>query len=109
MEEVVDFLETNVLCGEIEIERDGEVTYPEISYAPVSGQPGMGKFPFHKTSSMVSELAPVILFLKYSGASGRLACPGGAGIALAPCEPTADGQRDNAVGERWCQGHHHDA
>ena len=72
MEEVVDFLETNVLRGEIEIERDGEVTYPEISYAPVSGQPGMGKFPFHKTSSMVSELAPVILFLKYLVRPGDL-------------------------------------
>ena len=72
MEEVVDFLETNVLRGKIDIEQDGEVTYPEISYAPVSGQPDTGKFPFHKTSSMVSELAPVILFLKYLVRPGDL-------------------------------------
>jgi len=72
MEAVVDFLETNVLRGNIDIERDGEVTYPEISYAPFSGQPDAGKFPFHKTSSMVSELAPVILFLKYLVRPGDL-------------------------------------
>lgn len=72
MEEVVDFLETNVLRGKIDIERDGEVTYPEISYAPVSGQPDTDKFPFYKTSSMVSELAPVILFLRYLVRPGDL-------------------------------------
>ena len=70
--EEVDFLETHVLRGKIDIERDREVTYPEISYAPVSGQPDTGKFPFHKTSSMVSELAPVILFLKYLVRPGDL-------------------------------------
>ncbi len=32
----------------------------------------MGRFPFHKTSSMVSELAPVILFLKYLVGPGDL-------------------------------------
>lgn len=72
VEEVVDFLETQVVRGKIDIERDREVTYPEISYAPVSGQPDTGKFPFHKTSSMVSELAPVILFLKYLVRPGDL-------------------------------------
>ena len=65
MENVVDFLERGVVGGKIDIERTGEVTYPEITYAPIAGQPDMGKFPFHRTSSMVSELAPVILFLKY--------------------------------------------
>jgi hypothetical protein len=72
IEEVVGFLEAEVLRGKIDIERDREVTYPEISYAPVSGQPDTGKFPFHKTSSMVSELAPVILFLKYLVRPGDL-------------------------------------
>ncbi len=72
VEDVVDFLETQVLRGKIDIERDREMTYPEISYAPVSGQPDTGKFPFHKTSSMVSELAPVILFLKYLVRPGDL-------------------------------------
>ncbi len=72
MEEVVDFLEREVVRGRIDIERSGEVTYPEISYAPITGQHDMGKFPFHKTSSMVSELAPVILFLKYLVRPGDL-------------------------------------
>ncbi len=65
MGEVVDFMEREVVRGKVDIERSGEVTYPEISYAPITAQPIVGKFPFHKTSSMVSELAPVILFLKY--------------------------------------------
>ena len=72
IEDVVGFLEAEVLRGKIDIDRDGEVTYPEISYAPASGQPDTGKFPFHKTSSMVSELAPVILFLKYLVRPGDL-------------------------------------
>ena len=72
MGEVVDFLEREVVRGKIDIERSGEVTYPEILYAPITDQPVVGKFPFHKTSSMVSELAPVILFLKYLVRPGDL-------------------------------------
>ena len=62
---VVEFLENEVVKGRIDIEASGQVTYPEIVYAPSLGQPSMGSLPFHRTSSMVSELAPVILFLKY--------------------------------------------
>ncbi len=65
MESVVDFLEHEVVRGTIDIERSGDITYPEITYTPFIGQPEVGKLPFHRTSSMVSELAPVILFLKY--------------------------------------------
>ncbi len=65
MAEVVEFLENEVVKGRIDIEASGQVTYPEIVYAPSLGQPSMGSLPFHRTSSMVSELAPVILFLKY--------------------------------------------
>ena len=65
LDEVADFLEREVVRGRIDIEKSAEITYPEISYEPLEGQPDMGIFPFHKTSSMVSELAPVILFLKY--------------------------------------------
>lgn len=72
LEEVADFLEENVLRGKIDIDKDAEVTYPEITYSPVSGQPGTGKFPLRKTSSMVSELAPVVLFLKYLVNQGDL-------------------------------------
>ena len=65
VEDVVAFLERDVVRGRIDIDRSGEVPYPEISYAPIVGQPDVGEYPFHRTSSMVSELAPVILFLKY--------------------------------------------
>ena len=65
MAKVVEFLENEVVKGRIDIEASGQVTYPEIVYAPSLGQPSMGSLPFHRTSSMVSELAPVILFLKY--------------------------------------------
>ena len=69
---VVNFMEREVLQGGIDIERGEETTYPEISYFPIAGQPDIGRFPFHKTSSMVSELAPVVLFLKYLVRPGDL-------------------------------------
>ncbi len=72
IENVVRFLEREVVGGSIDIERSGEVTYPEILYAPIGGQPNAGTFPLHKTSSMVSELAPVILFLKHLVSPGDL-------------------------------------
>jgi len=53
------FLESQVTKGAIDIEA-GKLEYPEIYYEPDSG-----KFPLHRTSSMVSELAPMVLFLKY--------------------------------------------
>lgn len=72
IEEAVAFLEGEVVHGSIAIERTHDLTYPEISYSPTRGQPGMGNFPLSKTSSMVSELAPVILFLKYLVRAGDL-------------------------------------
>lgn len=72
LKEVVDFLENKVVRGKIDIDRGKEITYPEISYIPSTGQPDMGHFPFHKTSSMVSELAPLVLFLKYLVRQGDL-------------------------------------
>lgn len=63
--DVVDFLERQVLQGKIVIEQEEKLTYPNIYYEPFRSQPAMGKFPLSRTSSMVSELAPVILFLKY--------------------------------------------
>lgn len=53
------FLESEVTKGAIDIEA-GKLEYPEIYYEPKTG-----KFPLHRTSSMVSELAPMVLFLKY--------------------------------------------
>ena len=53
------FFESEVTKGAIDIEA-GKLEYPEIYYKPASGE-----FPLHRTSSMVSELAPMVLFLKY--------------------------------------------
>ncbi len=56
---VAAFLEGEVIRGDISLEASN-LEYPEIYYETQSG-----KFPLHRTSSMVSELAPVILFLKH--------------------------------------------
>ncbi len=58
------FVESTVARGAIDIEA-GKLEYPEIYYEPESG-----RFPLHRTSSMVSELAPIVLFLKYMINSG---------------------------------------
>ena len=68
----VNFLEHDVVHGKIDIEAGRQFTYPEIYYQPFAGQPDTEKFPLHKTSSMVSELAPVILFLKHLVRPGDL-------------------------------------
>lgn len=68
---VVDFLEREVVRGKVNLE-ESELPYPEIYYEPFAGQPYTGKFAFRQTSSMVSELAPVILFLKHLVRPGDL-------------------------------------
>ncbi|MCH7745457.1 MAG: AAA family ATPase [Chloroflexi bacterium] len=58
---VAEFLETNVINGSISLDTaGGRSEYPEIYFTSKAG-----RFALHRTSSMVSELAPVILFLKY--------------------------------------------
>lgn len=58
----VDFLETQVCKGSLETTAaQPKLDYPEIYYR----QQGPGKLPLHRTSSMVSEVAPIIVFLKY--------------------------------------------
>lgn len=52
-------LEQAVLQGKIRLEEDPS-TYPEISYETRGVN-----FPLHRTSSMISELAPVVLYLRY--------------------------------------------
>ncbi|MFQ5875197.1 MAG: hypothetical protein ACE5JL_15555, partial [Dehalococcoidia bacterium] len=55
------FLEKDIIHGDVTLESESEGSeYPEIYYTSAAG-----KFPLHRTSSMVSELAPVILFLRY--------------------------------------------
>jgi predicted ATPase len=53
------FLEREILHGVVDMQEQ-KTEYPEIFY-----KPHKRKFPIHRTSSMVSELAPVILFTKY--------------------------------------------
>ena len=59
LSQVAAFLEGEVVRGNILFE-SGKLEYPEIFYRTKGGD-----FPLHKTSSMVSEMAPIILFLKY--------------------------------------------
>ena len=65
MVKIVEFLESDVLGGTVDVERQHE--YPDISYTNEAGS-----FQFHQVSSMVSELAPLALFLKYLVGPGDL-------------------------------------
>ena len=57
-EGIVEFLESNVTKGSVDVENLAD--YPDITYHNEAGQ-----FKLHAVSSMVSEIAPLILFLKY--------------------------------------------
>ena len=65
--DAIDFVERHVLRGEIELDVSADFPLPEISY-----QTSEGKFVLDQTSSMVSELAPLVLFLKYLVRPGDL-------------------------------------
>lgn len=56
--EVIEFLESKVAGGTIDLENQPE--YPDIIYENPAGE-----FLLHQVSSMVSEIAPLVLFLKY--------------------------------------------
>lgn len=61
--ESVTFIENSVLQGQINLDESGGLPMPEIAYFP-NGKDAT-QFSLNQTSSMVSELAPLILFLKY--------------------------------------------
>lgn len=63
---VANMLEKEVLNGTISI-RDQRPQFPEIIYSTAKHD-----FEFHQTSSMVSEIAPVVLFLKHIVRRGNL-------------------------------------
>jgi hypothetical protein len=65
MEDAISFIENEVLHGKVDLDESSGLPIPEIVYMPVGGQSALGKFTLYQTSSMVSELAPLILFLKY--------------------------------------------
>ncbi len=56
---VAEHLETTVLRGEIDLQ-SSELPYPEIHYRSRAGD-----LPLVRTSSMVSEMAPIVLWLKH--------------------------------------------
>ena len=63
----ISFIETNVLHGEIDLDESAGLPYPEVAYRTETGE-----FALEHSSSMVTELAPVILFLKYLIGPGDL-------------------------------------
>lgn len=65
MKRIADFLESNVVGGTIDITKEAE--YPDLRYKNDAGE-----FHLHQVSSMVSEVAPLVLFLKYLVEPGHL-------------------------------------
>ena len=65
--DAIDFIERNVLLGKIDLIESAGLPFPDIAY-----ETDDGKFTLDQTSSMVSELAPLILFLKYLVRPGDL-------------------------------------
>ena len=65
IQKVVAFLEGEVTKGTVDV--DPQEEYPDIFYQNTSG-----KYRLHQVSSMVAEIAPLILFLKYLIRSGDL-------------------------------------
>ena len=61
----IRFIESEVLHGEVDLDESGGLPFPDIAFHQRKGDTLPEKFHVHETSSMVSELAPLILFLKY--------------------------------------------
>lgn len=59
--EIADTLEQNLLAGIVRLNRS-ETGYPSFVYRPANWESDM---PLMRTASMVSELAPVVLFLRH--------------------------------------------
>ena len=66
MDDLAEHMERSVLAGRIRTSRTTSEAYPEFVYHPQDAQGGIG---MTRTSSMVSELAPVVLFLR--GVTGK--------------------------------------
>lgn len=61
------FLEAEACRGKLDLRTRSKSEFPEVLYS-ASG----GRFPLHRTSSMISELAPIIVFLKHVVEPGNL-------------------------------------
>ena len=62
---IVQFLETSIVDGTVDVEK--QLEYPDINYTTQAGA-----FQLHQVSSTVSEIAPLVLFLKYLVRPGQL-------------------------------------
>ena len=67
LDEAIRFIESNVLGGEVDLDESSGLPRPDVTY-----ETEVGRFTINQTSSMVSELAPLILFLKYLVRPGDL-------------------------------------
>ena len=72
MDNAISFIENEVLHGKIDLDESAALPISEIVYLPGEVQPESGEFSLDQTSSMVSELAPLVLFLKYLVRQGDL-------------------------------------
>ena len=61
----IDFIETSVLRGKVDMDESSGLPTPEIVYLTGGTEMPAAKYTLDHTSSMVSELAPLVLFLKY--------------------------------------------
>ena len=72
MDDAIAFIENEVLHGRIDLDESSGLPVPELVYIPTGAQSDAGKFTLDMVSSMVSELAPLIMFLKYLVGQGDL-------------------------------------
>ncbi len=62
-------IESEILRGSVRVERSATINYPHFTYHPDGWKDGL---PLMNASSMVSELAPVVLYLRHSVAPGNV-------------------------------------
>ena len=67
LNEAIKFIENKITGGKIDLDDSQGLPYPEITY-----ESSTGSFTLDHSSSMVSELAPLVLFLKYLVRPGDL-------------------------------------
>lgn len=65
IKKIVEYLESKVVAGSVDIKK--QLEYPDLQY-----QNDAGEFRLHQVSSMISEVAPMVLYLKYLVRSGHL-------------------------------------
>ena len=78
---LADALEQNLLAGAVRLNRS-ETGYPSFAYRPAKWDSDVSLM---RTSSMVSELAPVVLYLRYLVETRRSVDHRRAGVASASC------------------------